>query len=714
MEQKNIQVEVQGKNVLPTPIKNLRELTAEVTQTGADATEAKALAEVNTEIVADKDYDTAKFSGMGRVNLQKNIVDGHNYLTQEMISKANTIYKIQYDYEIAPVTTGYIAELNQGVIEVEGHNFNYKVIDVNAGDIITKESGMGNTTAILYQTADNVWHNPHTPTLTVEDGWTIAIADVVGGSTAVNYNVTTRSITIPENCVLEFEGGSISGGTLVGNGTGIEASVVKIFSIDIILSSTWNVVEAYPEWFGAKGDFANDDVQYIQKCLDAFKTCYLTGIYLITDTVILSTGYELIGKNNNVFLISRENIHIVKVASGTRYVKIKNVIIRHDGNNNNDNIIGIRTLDNVSNSIFENIKIINCYYGLYLNTAFWQNSVSNIRIDKCVYGIFSGISSASICCIFNNIYIGESENKAIRLEGVKGFSFYNLNIDASGISNAIYLAKCDVYINRFNIESFRGDFAIYCYSNSNLYLENGGFTDIVVSGNTRCLILCETNSTLKLNNVHYTKVETDNLNYGVINMSSVTYSNNSNLTIRGEARDAIYTQQGTFENKPSLSADTDKIGTPYFVNSFNKSIFWNGSYWADSNGYSAALNRGATSDRPTGVVAGGQLRTNDKGFCYFDTDLNKPIYVKSILGNGVVNWVDATGITAGVQRAGLINKRPALTDIYAGFMYLVTQPWEDATLGTDGPAGPYYFDGSANWILADGTSIQDSQMPARS
>ena len=229
----DININIQGKSFPETPIKNMKELTAEIAEANLKSTEAKELAEVNTEIVADKDYDTAKFSGMGRVNLQKNIVDGHNYLTQEMVSKPNTIYKVQYDYEIAPVTTGYIAELNQGTIEVEGHTFNYKVIAVNAGDIITKESGMGNTTAILYMTSDNVWHNPHTPTLTVKDGWTIAIADVVGGSTAVNYNVTTKSITVPENCVLEFEGGSISGGSININGAYVLPSFNSLGNINV-------------------------------------------------------------------------------------------------------------------------------------------------------------------------------------------------------------------------------------------------------------------------------------------------------------------------------------------------------------------------------------------------------------------------------------------------------------------------------------------------
>lgn len=59
---------------------------------------------------ADKTYNEADYSGLGRVYLRKNIVNiedpvtGNvvkmNYLTQSMISKENTIYIIQYDYSL--------------------------------------------------------------------------------------------------------------------------------------------------------------------------------------------------------------------------------------------------------------------------------------------------------------------------------------------------------------------------------------------------------------------------------------------------------------------------------------------------------------------------------------------------------------------------------------------------------------------------------------
>lgn len=48
----------------------------------------------------NKAYSAENFSGLGRVYLRKNMVEGKNVLTQEMISEPNTIYHIQYDYDM--------------------------------------------------------------------------------------------------------------------------------------------------------------------------------------------------------------------------------------------------------------------------------------------------------------------------------------------------------------------------------------------------------------------------------------------------------------------------------------------------------------------------------------------------------------------------------------------------------------------------------------
>ena len=81
------------------------------------------------------------------------------------------------------------------------------------------------------------------------------------------YNFTlTSNVTIPADCILEFDGGSISGAyTLTGTNTGIRAELVKIFNTDVTLAGTWNIINVYPEWFGATG--INDDYVAIQKAL---------------------------------------------------------------------------------------------------------------------------------------------------------------------------------------------------------------------------------------------------------------------------------------------------------------------------------------------------------------------------------------------------------------------------------------------------------------
>lgn len=117
-----------------TYIRNLYKGTATITgdpyHIDYKADEEDITTESGVAKFKDKEYSSSNFSGLGRKYLRKNIVDGKNILTQDMINSSNTIYIIQYDYD-----------LNE------------------------------------------------------------------------------ETITVPEGCVLKFEGGSISNGTLIGNDT---------------------------------------------------------------------------------------------------------------------------------------------------------------------------------------------------------------------------------------------------------------------------------------------------------------------------------------------------------------------------------------------------------------------------------------------------------------------------------------------------------------
>lgn len=53
---------------------------------------------------ADRAYNPGIYVGMGYKILRRNIIDGKNILTQDMINQPHTIYMIQYDYDLDGTT----------------------------------------------------------------------------------------------------------------------------------------------------------------------------------------------------------------------------------------------------------------------------------------------------------------------------------------------------------------------------------------------------------------------------------------------------------------------------------------------------------------------------------------------------------------------------------------------------------------------------------
>lgn len=85
--------------------------------------------------------------------------------------------------------------------------------------------------------------------------------------------VPAQGLNLPTGSILRFEGGclySASGKEVAikGQNTCIEASPYHILQ-NVQLTGTWNVPEAYFEWFGAKGDGHTDDFTAIQRGLDS-------------------------------------------------------------------------------------------------------------------------------------------------------------------------------------------------------------------------------------------------------------------------------------------------------------------------------------------------------------------------------------------------------------------------------------------------------------
>lgn len=115
----------------------------------------------------------------------------------------------------------------------------------------------------------------------------------------VKYDyVLGEDITVPANCVLEFDGGSISASgsndTITGANTSIQSGLVKIFNTDVTLAGTWNIVESYPEWFGAVGDGITDDIIPLQKTFNTFNVIKLKHNYAISNTLYIIKSDSII------------------------------------------------------------------------------------------------------------------------------------------------------------------------------------------------------------------------------------------------------------------------------------------------------------------------------------------------------------------------------------------------------------------------------------
>ena len=151
--------------MLSESVKQLIENSGEKTITNLPDEEDITTTGDNTPVLKfkDKTYNPSGFSGLATKILRKNISGSKNVLAQEMISDANTIYEIRYDFDLNGAT-----------------------------------------------------------------------------------------ITVPDNCVLKFNGGSIDNGTLKGTGTMLEANLYQIFGENLVFSGTFNIDEVYAEWWGAK------------------------------------------------------------------------------------------------------------------------------------------------------------------------------------------------------------------------------------------------------------------------------------------------------------------------------------------------------------------------------------------------------------------------------------------------------------------------------
>ena len=192
----------------------------------------------------DKVYDPNNYSGMGRTILRKNMVDGVNVLTQEMISEPNVIYVIQYDYDLRGETivvpdnsilwylggslnNGHITSDDEDRLIIWG-NLNGDIeIDIDVSLVgapadeedITTESGVLKFKDKEYDTASFSGLGRKYLRKNIVNGKNILTQEMINSANTryiiqYNYDLNEETITVPEGCTLDFQGGSLNNGTI--------------------------------------------------------------------------------------------------------------------------------------------------------------------------------------------------------------------------------------------------------------------------------------------------------------------------------------------------------------------------------------------------------------------------------------------------------------------------------------------------------------------
>lgn len=343
----------------------------------------------------NKSYNTANFSGLGRVYLRKNITEDRNILTQQMINQENTRYILQYDY------------------------------DLNG-----------------------------------------------------------QTITIPANCVIEFEGGSISNGVIklsnnchINNGKIIQLErdhvafpfLIKVIGDNCIISNCtiFNPVKSTMPEDSITGIVYNIGGVSLEGKNTSIINC---NIYNFEGAGVYDYGESNTVTNNHI----HDNCTGI-ICQNTKFSKIINNIIEHNDVNNGEGYDGI--LSTTDGLIIEgNLLDSNGEHGLYIhgkNITISNNISTNNYFNGIKCGTVENCTISNNTCIKNNIsgYASEGEifiqkplnkividsNIAEVLDNSKIFirvwSNYNdINDGNIIITNNIGIGKIDVFThNNINI-----------------------------------------------------------------------------------------------------------------------------------------------------------------------------------------------------------------------------------------------------------------------
>lgn len=420
-------------------------------------------------------------------------------------------------------------------------------------------------------------------------------------NTKIDYKISSI-VTIPEDCVLRFEGGVLNNGILRSVRTQIQAPPVQIFGENMYFGWYWDLEVAYPEWFGAKGVKTGDDGIAIQKCLDAFKKARLTNHqYYVSSTICVPAHGCLKGSGMYQTTVSFtqpiEDMICTENGIISTEIVISNLFLNRE-NTNYPIKRGIHVYS-ATKSRIESVSVAGAEVGFALNSFFGSQIKSCIAHD-CKVGFYIGSEGGNSTSVdYDNCYANKcttghlfrhcsyvtTKNTSADFcdtaydfvescvtmisPGAEDCKFFATLIPHSEISqvgnyhsNSIHIINGQSIANEYNDKG-----VIYISTNTrghddrNQIVIDGFKIDFKDGKKTSKLLHKAGDTVLHLNGLLST-VQPD--------IEAVNYYRDGNAVL---------------QNLSTIKYWTDKVvGTSVFIKSLNKPVFWNGVNWVDAAG----------------------------------------------------------------------------------------------------------------------------------
>lgn len=547
----------------------------------------------------------------------------------------------------------------------------------------------------------------------------------------IQYDYTlTSNITIPDNCILQFEGGSFSGAKVIGNNTRINEDVsYNIFNDTEVEGFVFSYLDI--RWFGAVPDYVSssnrgtDNAFAIERAINLIGK-YYPGLYMkIVGQYYLGTSITTQYDVNMWGSYCPYNyFHYVNITKSPSTIAIgENVSINMTGrqgavayfNIKNISVVGMST----ANSTFINysaagapsrVCIIEecCFRGLYaaLVTADGNTVIGDLTISKCIATAchkfikanWNNVHSTLGNLVIKDSNIEQNDAQSIDISGAFGSLLINNNI-LEGQDEPIRIrctwAKVTISNNYF--ESNNGDFMVYISATNpettvsftdNYSLATNfklKFTGIII---TECDVLNRLASGSTFSNCLF-KCDYTNFNLDYITdychfWPKYGPSNYNDIMTDVDSRGVLVKTVGW---NSVLSSSTDKIHYIAFY-SADESTYTMGFYNGDNNNAISVYTRGFGIIT---VVKLGLAVTGVTNALYFGKPsgangekVTAPFFVNS-----------AAEIRVATLKDKIIGKRPTYADLPTGFEVF------DTSLS---PKKPVYKSGS-NWIDAVGNVV---------